>query len=143
MKGSLSKIEVKYLILTSTSHLELETDKNNNTSELNDKNKQCFVDYEATININDENDQEALISNSNNQMQLSQKGESECKKYRLNLYKQYLNMYKNNEILRDPTKVHCSRPNCQNVCTIKFENNGKKKFDHFNKNKVTCDKVLI
>jgi hypothetical protein len=89
-----------------------------------------------------ENDQEALLSiDSNNLMQYNERDESECKKSKLNLYKQYLNMYKNNEILRDPTKVHCSRPNCQNVCTIKSETNGKHKFDYFKKSKVTCDKV--
>ena len=148
LKGSLSKSEVKYLILTSTSHLVLETTDNNNNNTKNEStmtndknNKPCYVDYETVINMNENNDKEALLSNSIQYNQQIDDESDECKKTRLNLYKQYLNMYKNNEILRDPTKVHCSRPNCQNVCTIKLENKGKQKFDYFNKSKVTCDKV--
>lgn len=56
-------------------------------------------------------------------------------KNEFNLYEKYLKICENLEIIRDPHKVHCPKPTCQNICKILAS-------DPKDLNvKVTCDKV--
>lgn len=55
-----------------------------------------------------------------------------------NVYRKYLNICENIEILRNPNKAHCPRPECQNVCSITYATNSNPKSPNIVQ--VTCDK---
>lgn len=90
-KGIVTQSEIKFLIQTDNSSI---LDGNNN---INAADSICFIDCEN----------ENLINNT------TKKGDI--------LFKRYLKLYENIEILRDPNRRHCPAPDCQSICEVKVD----------------------
>lgn len=66
--------------------------------------------------------------------------DSDGEKSNSNYYARYLSICENMEILRNPNKTHCPRPNCNNVCLIDASSASTSTSMPI---KVTCDKCSL
>lgn len=92
-----------------------------------------LVDEEIRSILNDRYDTDINNNSYSSLEDIERLGEKVCfieKDKYVDLYQKYLNLCNELKVLRDPSKIYCPRPICQNVCTI----------DNDNKSKIVCDK---
>jgi len=132
-KGSLTRQEVKCLIFNIT---RFPSSSKIFASKTFDHNNNINKNYEE--NSEEATEKSALVVDG----ELSSQSNIELELELLNqrLYEQYLNVYENSDILRDPTRVHCPRPDCNNVCKVNIIIDPQIKKNVQKSYKVICDK---